>query len=99
MFQINGFYLAASLNAMAEQMVGRCVTIMDKRLNKCFTFLIHISVIHRSFCCFTFVFQIFLNKFCVCVFFSVHVLHIGISTIGLSLWLHLFVREGSYAHS
>ena len=38
MFQINVFYLANSLNAMAEQMVGRCVTITGKWLHNCFTY-------------------------------------------------------------
>ena len=38
MFQIIGFYHAASLNKMAEQMVGRCVTIMGKWLHNCFTY-------------------------------------------------------------
>ena len=39
---------------MAEQMVGRFVTIMSKWLH---IFLIHISVIHRNLYYFTFIFQ------------------------------------------
>ena len=67
-FHINCYYLVASQNAMAGQMVGRCVTIMGKLLHKCFTFLIHIAVIHRRFCCFNFIFQIFECVYvCVCV--------------------------------
>ena len=87
MFQIIGFYLVASLNVMAEQMVGFCVTIMGKWLHKCFTFLIHIFF-RLSF--------LFVSVG-VC-FFSVHFLHIDISKIGLSLWLHFFIREGSYTY-
>ena len=49
MFQINGFYLADSLNAMVEQMVDRCVTIMGKWLHKCFhIFDSHICKLQES---------------------------------------------------
>ena len=77
MSQINGFYLANSVNAMAKQMVGICVN----GYITVFTFLIHISVIHRDLSYFS---VIFLSVF----FFLCIFLHIGISTIGFSLWLH-----------
>ena len=97
MFQIIGFYLGDSLNAMAEKMVGRCVTIKGKWLHNCFyIFDSHIYNSQESllFCfyfseCLVFIFSFFLR---IC-------LHIGVSTIGLSLWLHFFIRKGSYAYS
>ena len=57
--------------------------------------MIHISVIHRNLYYFIFIFQSVHVVAFLCAIF----LHIGISTIGLSLWLHFFKREGSYTYS
>ena len=64
MSQINGFYLANSVNAMAKQMVGICVN----GYITVFTFLIHISVIHRDLGYFSVIFQ---SVFFFCAFFYI----------------------------
>ena len=61
-------YLTDCLNAMTEQMVGRCVTIMGKWLHNCFyIFDLHICNSHESLLLY-FYFQ---SLFFFCVFFYI----------------------------
>ena len=89
---------------MTEQMAGTCATITSKWFLHfyskwfitVFTFLIHISteIFTEIFVILLLFFRVFMLLF-LCAFF----LHIGISAIGLSLWVNLSKREGSYTYS
>ena len=73
MFQISGFYLADSLNAIAEPVVGRCVTTMSKWLHNCFYIFDSHICNSRNLYCFTLIFQ----SVYVIVFFSVQSFYIS----------------------
>ena len=76
MFHINGFYLADSLNAMAEKMVGRCVTIMDKWLHNCFYIFDSHICNSQEYLSFYFYFSqsLFFTFFCKFFFFFFYIL-------------------------